>query len=197
MMETLLPCTPGIAGESAVPIREKSRYSKDRLRAAVDEHYELVWRTLRRLGVAEPGVDDAAQQVLVVFARRIDDVRDGSERAFMLSTAIRVASDVRKKQTRFRESSASETLDDRPSSSPAADDLIDRERARELLDRVLAEMPDDLRATFVLFELEEMTMATIAELLGIPAGTVASRLRRAREIFALAAERFSQCTRQS
>jgi len=35
----------------------------------------------------------------------------------------------------------------------------------------------------VLYELEELTMAVIAETLGIPPGTVASRLRRAREQF--------------
>jgi RNA polymerase sigma-70 factor (ECF subfamily) len=41
----------------------------------------------------------------------------------------------------------------------------------------------DLRAVFTLYELEELKMNEIAELLGVPAGTVASRLRRAREHF--------------
>jgi RNA polymerase sigma-70 factor (ECF subfamily) len=41
----------------------------------------------------------------------------------------------------------------------------------------------DLRAVFVLFELEEMPTAEIAEALELPTGTVASRLRRAREEF--------------
>jgi RNA polymerase sigma-70 factor (ECF subfamily) len=44
-------------------------------------------------------------------------------------------------------------------------------------------MPMDLRVSFVLFELEEMPLHKIAELLSIPAGTVASRLRRARTEF--------------
>jgi RNA polymerase sigma-70 factor (ECF subfamily) len=44
-------------------------------------------------------------------------------------------------------------------------------------------MPIDLRAVFVLYELEQLTSAEIAELLQIPPGTVASRLRRARESF--------------
>jgi RNA polymerase sigma-70 factor (ECF subfamily) len=44
-------------------------------------------------------------------------------------------------------------------------------------------MPIELRVVFVLFELEEMTTAEIATLLEIPSGTVASRLRRARETF--------------
>ena len=52
-----------------------------------------------------------------------------------------------------------------------------------MLDRALDAMPGDLRTVFVLFEIEEMTMAEISNVIEIPAGTVASRLRRAREVF--------------
>jgi hypothetical protein len=45
-------------------------------------------------------------------------------------------------------------------------------------------MPIELRSVFTLFELEQMTMLQIAGLLELPQGTVASRLRRARELFA-------------
>jgi len=44
-------------------------------------------------------------------------------------------------------------------------------------------MTAETRAAFVLHELEEMTLADIATLLGLPQGTVASRLRRARRLF--------------
>ena len=48
------------------------------------------------------------------------------------------------------------------------------------LDRILEQMPDNLKEAFILFELEDMSVPQIAELLAIPTGTVASRLRRAR-----------------
>jgi RNA polymerase sigma-70 factor, ECF subfamily len=48
---------------------------------------------------------------------------------------------------------------------------------------VLDAMPIELRAVFVLFELEGMTSPEIAAISGLPPGTVASRLRRARERF--------------
>ena len=51
--------------------------------------------------------------------------------------------------------------------------------SQEVLDR----LPLQLRAVLVLADLEEMTMAKIAEMLDLPPGTVASRLRRARELF--------------
>jgi RNA polymerase sigma-70 factor (ECF subfamily) len=163
-----------------------------RLRREVVDNYEFVWRSLRRLGVAQGSVEDAAQQVLMVFARRIQDVHVGAERAFLFATATRVAADFRKKQTRSPEIPDSEGLDAHPSLSPSADLLVDRGRARLLLDQVLAELPDDLRAIFILFELEELTMATIAQMLDLHPGTVASRLRRARGMFETVANRLQR-----
>lgn len=154
-----------------------------RLKAAISAHYELVWRVLRRLGVAEPAVEDAAQQVLIVFASRLEDIRAGAERAFMIATATRVAADVRKKRVRTRESLDPDAIAAEQCPTPLADELLDRNRARRWLDTALNQMPDEQRAVFVLFELEDMTMATIAELLGLAPGTVASRLRRARATF--------------
>jgi RNA polymerase sigma-70 factor (ECF subfamily) len=57
------------------------------------------------------------------------------------------------------------------------------------LERILESMDEDTRTVFVLFELEGMTMAAIAKLVGVPMGTVASRLRRAREDFQREARR--------
>ena len=60
---------------------------------------------------------------------------------------------------------------------------MDQKRGRELLDEILAAMPEDLRDAFVLFEVEGIAVAEIATLLEIPIGTVSSRIRRAREVF--------------
>ena len=174
------------------PDRAGSPAPEGRLRRAIEQHYEFVWRMLRRLGVPEAGVEDAAQQVLIVFSNRLADVRVGAERAFMVATATRVAADVRKKRARAREDLAPEALAALHSAAPLADEQLDRTRARFLLDAVLDEMPDELRSVFVLFEFEDLTMAAIAELLGLPPGTVASRLRRSRATFELAAAQFSQ-----
>lgn len=175
--------------DGEAPPRGVSSRSTAELRALIVEHYEFVWRSLRRLGVRGPEVEDAAQQVLLVFGQRIAEVRIGSERAYLFGTAMRVAADHRKKQARSREILDSEGLDAHASHGQGADELLDRQRARALLDTVLEELPDDLRAVFVLFELEEITAAEIAEMLEIPAGTVASRLRRARELFERGARR--------
>jgi RNA polymerase sigma-70 factor (ECF subfamily) len=61
--------------------------------------------------------------------------------------------------------------------------LAEKQRLRAVLQRVLNQLPMELRAVFVLYELEELTMVEIAKTLHLPPGTVASRLRRSRELF--------------
>lgn len=145
-------------------------------------HLPNVWRFVRRLGVQEHDVDDVVQEVIVVVAKKLDVIAEGSERAFMMSTAYRVASDHRRARKRHAEvdlDDARELADPRP----GPDALTEQHRARQLLDDVLEVLPLEQRAVFVLYELEGATMAEIAETLELAPGTVASRLRRAREIF--------------
>jgi RNA polymerase sigma-70 factor (ECF subfamily) len=166
--------------ESAAPVAVVD--GPARLRALLDEHHDFIWRTLRRLGVDAAGADDATQQVFLTASRKLETIRAGCERPYLFGIALRVASDARRAAHRRREQPwehAGELADP----APRADEMLDQRRARALLDDALAELPMDLRVVFTLHELEEMTMGEIAELVGVPAGTVASRLRRARESF--------------
>jgi RNA polymerase sigma-70 factor (ECF subfamily) len=68
-------------------------------------------------------------------------------------------------------------------------DVSETRADMQLCDLVLSKVDPDLVEVFVLYELEGLTSPEIAELLRIPLGSVASRLRRAREQFRSAAER--------
>jgi RNA polymerase sigma-70 factor, ECF subfamily len=155
-----------------------------RVRAAIDAHYESLWRFLRRMGVEESQVEDATQLVFLVLAQRGDEIAPAVVRAFLFGTALRVASDFRRKSGRAVSVVDLGALGEHPHPAPDAEQQAAQGELRRLLDRVLDELAPELRAVFVLAELEEMTMAEIARVLGIPPGTVASRLRRARETFA-------------
>ena len=158
----------------------------DRFAQLFHDHFDLVWRTVRRLGVPAAALDDAAQEVFVVAARKLDMIEHGKEKAFLYATAVRVAADSRRSHAR-RDRGADVEPDALGDGDAAnAEALVDQKRARELLDTIIGRMPDDARDVFVLYELEGLTMAEIATALELPAGTVASRLRRARELFAAA-----------
>ena len=148
-------------------------------------HFRDVWRMVRRFGVPEHCADDAAQEVFIIASRRLADITPGSERAFLLSSAVRVAANLRRSLGTRRECSENEQSGEGIDPRPSAEALLDQKRLRELLDGVLDGLSDDLRVSFVLYELEGLSSPEIATLLGIPLGTVASRLRRAREAFEL------------
>jgi RNA polymerase sigma-70 factor (ECF subfamily) len=168
----------------AAPLGDATVEPRERLERAIRNDYRLIWRLLRRLGVPADGVDDAAQEVFLIVAERLSDIRENSERAFAFGTALRVAHSARRRRAREPLNEQSETTESTVSSPlPGPDELSDQKRARELLNRVLDSMPLELRTVFILFELEGLRSPEIAELVGVPLGTVASRLRRARESF--------------
>jgi RNA polymerase sigma-70 factor, ECF subfamily len=167
-----------------------------RLRTIFDQNFDFVWRSVRRLGLLTQEADDATQQVFLVVARRLESIEFGRERAFLFATALRVASEVRRARTR-RAEVGEDQIEERRSAPPSPEDLVDQKRKRELLDEVLDAMPEELRVVLVLFELEGMSFSDMAECLSLPRGTVASRVRRAREQFeTLAERRLSRGTRR-
>ena len=166
----------------AVPRVAAPAVADARLRAMFDSNFSFVWRSLRRLGVPPGATDDATQEVFLVASKRLADIEHGRERSFLFATALRVASNARRAFSR-RDARHDDALEAIADPAPSPEQLADRAKARALLDRVLAVLDLELRAVFVLHELEELSMADIATTLEVAPGTVASRLRRAREAF--------------
>jgi RNA polymerase sigma-70 factor (ECF subfamily) len=173
------------------PLDEAQRRS--RLEKMFRAHHELVWRTLRRLGLGPEQAADAAQQAFLIAAERLGDIRAGSERAFLFGTAIRLARTAYRSGRRFQ---LEDDMDHRADAGSRLEELVDRRRAVELADRVLAQMEPSLLTVFVLFEIEGLSTPEIAELIGVPLGTAASRLRRAREAFRATAARMERTMRR-
>lgn len=169
---------------------ERARKAQERARVAlVSVHLPVVWRFLRRLGLSTADADDVAQEVFLVAVRKLDQIHENQEKRFLFGIAIRMASRARRsQQTRNARTADAVEVDECRSTEPAGEEALARKEARVMLDQILSEMTPDLRTAFILFELEEMTMVEIAALTDAPLGTVASRLRRAREQFQHAAK---------
>jgi RNA polymerase sigma-70 factor (ECF subfamily) len=159
-----------------------------RLRRVLDVYLDFAARTLRTHGVSEADVDDGVQQVCLVLFDKLDRIELGSERAFVFRTAQRIASRIRRTRNRRREEPEQQA--DQMQEPIGPEQIADERQAMDALSGLLDALDDDLREVFVLYEVEELTMAAIAELLELPPGTVASRLRRAREQFQALTERF-------
>jgi RNA polymerase sigma-70 factor (ECF subfamily) len=168
-----------------------SRVSSEAEAAAFRRLYEaqvrFVWRTLLRFGVPERDVPDAVQEVFLVVHRRLPELQGAATLGWIFATCRRVASDRRRLAHARRELPSGDAT--RGDAAPVADDapdaaaLVDHQRARALLESILTRMPEPQREVFVLFELEGLSGDEIADVLGIPVGTVRSRLRLAREQF--------------
>jgi RNA polymerase sigma-70 factor, ECF subfamily len=160
----------------------QSLAEKTRLARALQQHFALVWRSVRRFGVPESAADDAAQQVFLIFSERLADVESGRERSFLLAVSVRVAANVRRLFARSREVPL-DGLEEALAAETTPEQLLEAKEERDVLDQALATLPLPQRAIFVLFELEGFSLPEIAESLGIPLGTATSRLRRARVRF--------------
>ena len=154
-----------------------------RLERIFNAHYATVWRALRRRGLSPEAAEDATQETFLLATERLDDIRPESERSFLIATALRVAHSLGRKTVRWE-------LDDDMDQRLSTDRDTSETRADlQICNLVLSKVDPELVEVFVLYELEGLTSPEIADLLEIPLGSVASRLRRAREQFRSAAAR--------
>lgn len=135
---------------------------------------------LRRLGVAEREVEDVAQDVFTVVHRQLPTFRgDSTIKTWLCGITLRVARS-HLRLARVRRLFLGEPPVE-PRSEPAQlESALLAERVR-LLQRALDELPEQQRRVFVLYELEELSIREIAQLLGRSEKTAYTRLYAARE----------------
>lgn len=156
---------------------------------------EFVWRNARRLGVPDSELDDVVQDVFLVVLRKLDElVSPGSTRAWLFSILVRTVRSHRRTTQRrdpaVRSGATTVDPDRIPESQRSRPDAqAERSHALRVLCELLDGLDSDKRCVFILAELEEMTIAEIAEALDLNANTVYSRLRAARLDFERAAAR--------
>jgi RNA polymerase sigma-70 factor (ECF subfamily) len=149
-------------------------------------HADFVWASLHRLGVRSADVPDMSQEVFLVVHRRLPSW-DPEVRltTWLFGICLKVAASYRRRAW-FRREQPGE-VESNVTGTPEDDTL--RADARRRLAQVLDALSPERRATFVMFELEEKSCAEIAELFGVPVGTVHSRLHAARKDFQKSLER--------
>jgi RNA polymerase sigma-70 factor (ECF subfamily) len=144
-------------------------------------HAPFVWRVLRRYGVASADLEDACQEVFMVVHRRLPEFEGRSSlRTWIYEIARRSALSQRRSHDRQPLLAGDLlTLPDLANAGP--EQRLERERALHWLESALAQLPEDKREAFVLYELEEMTLAEVSAAQGCAINTVHYRVTSARD----------------
>ena len=162
----------------------------DAIASLYRENFQFVWRSLRRLGVADRSLDDAVQDVFLVAHRKLSEYEGrASHRGWLFGIARHMAREYRRRDGRL-------ALDELALSRAAGPtrDIPELRRQVDLLDHLLSALQEDQRAVFVMAEIEGFSAPEIAEVLGIKLNTAYSRLRLARSRFERALSRHRKQT---
>jgi RNA polymerase sigma-70 factor, ECF subfamily len=166
----------GVAG-MPVAMTEPNLLPAEALPDWVVGHYDDLYRYAYRLTGNSVDAEDLAQQSFLVALRKRDQLRDVAKALPWLKTVLR-----NEFLQNLRRSVPSNVDDlssvvDRTVTHEAG---LDAREQRDELQRALAELAEEFRVPLLMFHIEELTYREIAEALNIPAGTVMSRISRAR-----------------
>lgn len=152
-------------------------------------HFSFVWRNLRRMGVSEQLLEDAAQDVFMTVHQRFhtyDPARAAVE-TWLFGILLRVASYHRRTLRRRLARIVPWSKLDAPQAIAADGDspaeLVAKRQAARLLDNLLAKLDEDKRAVLVLVDVEQFSVPQAAEALEINLNTAYWRLRQGRIAF--------------
>ena len=158
-----------------------------------EAHVDFAWRAARRMGLGAADAEDVVQEAFVVVHRRLAEFEG---RADIKTWVFKILLHLVRHHFRTHLRRPGDRAVDDPGSvhglvteqDPAA--ALERSEAVDVLDRLLGQLDDDKREVLVLAEIEQMTLAQIAEVTGANPNTVASRVRAARQEFAKLLLRF-------
>jgi RNA polymerase sigma-70 factor (ECF subfamily) len=152
--------------------------------ALYTQYHDFIWRLLLHLGVRERDVADVTHGVFLIAYRKWGEFEHrSSPRTWLYGIALRAARNHARKGAVRREIPEAEPDARATTGAEASTEALHARRQLALAEQVLDSLAAEQREVFILHELEQMTGSEIAALLGVPEGTVRSRLRLGRAAF--------------
>jgi RNA polymerase sigma-70 factor (ECF subfamily) len=180
MAELARPLALKVAGEGEA--RERPLFGD-----LYDTQFGFAWRNLRRLGVPDASLADAAQDVFLVVHRRLADFEPrGSVRSWVYSIVVRVARQHRRTLRRKPSHAVEDESEWVDATAPGPEQRAEQSEGLRQLLGLLEALDDNKREAFVLAELEGLTAPEIAEILHVNVNTIYARIRAARQALELA-----------
>ena len=165
---------------ASAPVTATSAVTQS-FREFFQSHAANAWRSLVHFGLPPHVADDACQEVFVIVHQKLcAGVVPESSKAWVYGICWRVAAQHRRKQ-HVRRERAIDDHDERAADSSREPARIAEQKERLLrLERALDALPDEQRAVFVLYEIEQLAMREVAAALSCSINTAFSRLYSAR-----------------
>jgi len=151
-------------------------------RALYEAHFDLVFRSCRRLGLPDADAEDATQETFVVAARKLRTFSEGKLSTWLYRIAANLVS-ARHRRRRVREALTALWGGHEEPPSPSPERVYESREAARRVGEVLSRMAPKKREVFALFELEGLSGEEIAERVGCKVDTVWTRLWHARRDF--------------
>jgi RNA polymerase sigma-70 factor (ECF subfamily) len=186
--------TLSLQGPAGAPVEAASKLDLVGIYAS---QKDFVWLTLQRMGVPRSDLEDVFQDVFVIAHRRLHTYNpDAKLSAWLYGICLRSAAAHRRRAFRRREMvDGVDAGVARPGSEhwhaqvEAPDQRVQELERHATLNGLLDSLDPDQRMVVVMFEVEDHSCQYIAQLIGVPLGTVHSRLHSARRKLAQAASR--------
>ena len=145
----------------------------------VDAHYAALYRFALSLARGEPAAADLTQQTFYLWASRGHQLRDAAKvKSWLFTTLYREFLALHRRESRFPQGAMEGEMDELPAEAGSVADAIDGATVVATLQKI----DEVYRAPLSLFYLDQFSYREIATVLGVPAGTVMSRLSRGKNL---------------
>lgn len=169
----------GVALRESIIIPDMEKPATTTIESLVLEHSRTVFKVAYSVVRNHADAEDVAQETFLKAMKRgrFDEIEN--HKAWLLKIAWRLAIDRAKRGHAEPLDDIIETL--RSTEQPLEDAIGEQQRS-QLMRRLIDALPSDLREVIVLSTIEEMTSADVAGVMGIPEGSVRTRMMRGRQM---------------
>lgn len=150
--------------------------------ALVERQSRFVFRVAYAVLLSVDDAEDAVQETFLKLYRKRGWQEAENERAFLARIAWRTAVDLKRRFSRSFSGSNASLLEELPSLKPSPEEALASRNEHAAVHALIDSLAEDLRVPLILSAVEELNSREIAEILGLPEGTVRTRLQRARQL---------------
>ncbi len=144
------------------------------------EQFGFMYSVAYRLAGNQPDAEDVVQEALLRVKRGLESYVPGSLQGWLARIVTNVFLDETRRRRRRPESRLPDDVDRVLVGAPSADEALAMEVLSDQLQHALAELPEEFRTAVVLCDVAGLSYSEIADSVGVPVGTVRSRVHRGR-----------------